>query len=194
MRGPVSARTASCRRTDLRRSTRAGALATVLALPLALGSCSGSAPVEPPSPAGPALAACQRLSDKLPAKLDGLAARGTEPESAYTAAWGDPAVELRCGIERPALLDGTPPAVEIDGVGWVIEELEDGHRFTSTGRVAYVQVRVPDDYAPEVNVLVDLAPAMSSAVPTGPDPTPSPSPSPEAHPHGDHPDDDHTHG
>jgi hypothetical protein len=97
--------------------------------------------------------------------VDGAARRATSPDSSLTAAWGSPAVVLRCGVPRPAALEPTSQLVTIDGVDWFPEQLSDGYRFTSYGRVADVQVRVPGTYAPEVNPLVDLAAAMKKADP-----------------------------
>jgi hypothetical protein len=37
--------------------------------------------------------------------------------------------------------------------------------FTTWGRVLYVEVMVPDAYAPEANALVDLAPAIKQNIP-----------------------------
>ncbi len=145
--------------------------------------------------------ACEQLAEALPRKLDAVPRQATDPQSPFTAAWGKPAIVLRCGIERPAVLDGTPLAAEIDGVGWAIEDLPDGHRFTSTGRAAYVQVFVPDDYAPEVNPLVDLSPAMRAAVPEGRAPGDAGETPGEdgeggegGHPDGEHPGDEHSPG
>lgn len=121
--------------------------------------------VQPPSPDDPVAATCRALHDVLPASVDGAARRSTSPVSDLTAAWGSPPVVLRCGVPRPAALEPTSQLVTIDGVDWYPEQLSDGYRFTSYGRVADVEVRVPGRYAPEVNPLVDLAAAMKKADP-----------------------------
>ena len=40
-----------------------------------------------------------------------------------------------------------------------------GYVFTAVGRQAYVEVAVPNAYAPETSVLPDLAPAIAANVP-----------------------------
>lgn len=90
----------------------------------------------------------------------------------YTAVWGDPGIELRCGVPRPEVLtpgsehyNPAAEAVGVNGVEWLLEEREDGYRFTTTGRSAFVELTVPAEYAPEVGVLTDLADAVKEAVP-----------------------------
>lgn len=75
---------------------------------------------------------------------------------------------LRCGVARPAALRRTSELAAVNGVDWFAEELTAGYLFTSTARVANVEVTVPDDYAPEVDPLVDLASAVQRAVPNSP--------------------------
>lgn len=125
----------------------------------------GPVQVTPPSPAAAAAAACRDLHRALPARVEGQAGRATSPRSDLTAAWGNPAIVLRCGVGRPSALEPTSQLVSVDGVDWFPEQLSDGYRFTSYGRVADVEVRVPGRYAPEVNPLVDLAGAMQKADP-----------------------------
>ncbi|HEU4676895.1 MAG TPA: DUF3515 domain-containing protein [Motilibacteraceae bacterium] len=125
----------------------------------------GPVAVSPPSPSGSAAGTCRALHDVLPASVDGADRRSTSPAGDLTAAWGRPPVVLRCGVPRPAALEPTSQLVTIDGVDWFPEHLSDGYRFTSYGRVADVEVRVPGAYAPEVNPLVDLAAAMKKADP-----------------------------
>ena len=72
-------------------------------------------------------------------------------------------------MERPAQLTPTSDIAEVNGVAWLPIELTEGYRFVTTGRVAYVEVDVPDRYAPEIDVLVDLAAAVSTSVPLAPD-------------------------
>jgi hypothetical protein len=51
--------------------------------------------------------------------------------------------------------------VVINEVSWFPEQQAEGYVFTAMGRTPLVEVYVPDTYAPEVNPLVDLAPAMT---------------------------------
>ena len=132
----------------------------------------GSGPAVP-SPSGKAAAMCRELHGLLPEKVDGNERGGTGPKSRYTAVWGDPSIELRCGVPRPAKLtpggpdyDPTSDAVEINGVSWLMEERDGGgYRFTTTDRAAYAELTVPEEYAPEVNALTDLSDAVTEALP-----------------------------
>lgn len=83
-------------------------------------------------------------------------------------AWGAPPIILRCGVERPAVLDSDdpPPCDFVDGVDWVTETTADGYLFTTIGRRHYVSVEVPRDYDPAADALADLASAVQKHVPS----------------------------
>ncbi|KWX09858.1 hypothetical protein TR74_07120, partial [Carbonactinospora thermoautotrophica] len=91
--------------------------------------------------------------------------RRVTTDSPLVAAWGDPPIVLRCGVPVPAAYQPTSQVVTINGVDWFPEQLTRGYVFTTVGRVANVEVSVPDAYAPEVNPLVDLAGAVADKVP-----------------------------
>ncbi|MFF9818216.1 DUF3515 domain-containing protein [Streptomyces sp. NPDC014006] len=150
-----------------------------LALLLGVAGCSfadDSASVAVPSPAAKTAALCRELDRALPSRVDGQDRRDPTPASPLTAGWGDPAIILRCGVERPAKMTdqrvsegGDPDAVAggVDGVDWLMEKQDDGaYRFTTANRRAYVEVRVPKGRDTS-SVLVDLAPAMKKAIPEG---------------------------
>ena len=119
-----------------------------------------------PSPTGAAARACADLAGRLPDHVDGQGRRPTTPGSADTAAWGATPILLRCGVERPAALQPTSEVTTVDGVDWFAQRLQHGLRLTTTGRTAYVEVTVPDTYAPASDVLADLSPAVRATVPT----------------------------
>ena len=148
--------------------TRGALVVALAALTTALSGCSQAVSVDPPSPAATAEAACRSLLDALPDTVDGQPRRDVRPDGSLAAAWGDPAIVLRCGVERPAALTPTAQLVEVDGVSWFPEPLSAGYVFTSYGRQAFVEVTVPDVYAPEGDALVGLASAVSSTVPKTP--------------------------
>jgi hypothetical protein len=83
--------------------------------------------------------------------------RETVPADASAAAWGDPPIVVRCGIDPPAAFDPSSAVIEVESVTWFPEPLSNGTLFTSVGRTPRVEVTVPRDFAPEVNVLVELA-------------------------------------
>lgn len=147
---------------------------SVLTVLYATVSCSSSVDVAAPSPTGEAARHCRALHENLPQTVDGLKRGDTEPVSDFTAIWGDPAVKLRCGVPKPDVLtygsehyNPNANAAEVNGVEWLFEKQDDGYRFTTVLRKAYVEVAVPGKYAPEVDVLTDLAGAVKKSVPTG---------------------------
>ena len=123
-----------------------------------------------PSPGTEVTELCENLDKALPSKVDGQDRRDPEPASALTAGWGDPAIILRCGVQRPSKMDD-PEAdgVEVNGVGWLLEKRDDGSfRFTTTLRKAYVEVTIPEDRTADgMAPLVDLAPGIKKAIPEG---------------------------
>ena len=120
-----------------------------------------------PPPEGRSAAGCHRLAAALPDEVGGGERRDTAPESRRTAAWGDPAVVLRCGVSRPAALVPTAQLLEVNGVDWVLAERPSHYVFTTAGRRAYVEVRVPAAIPREAATgpLVDVAAAVRSTVP-----------------------------
>ena len=147
-----------------RRATRTAALiATAVTIPVVVilalafsGGTSGSGPsavkVTPP----PAVAACGTLMASMPSSLGDLSSRTVTPASSQVRAWGDPAVVLRCGVERPAALvpGSTDPQISIAplgssaaGVLWDQPDVEsDGTAptvFTAVDRDVYIEVTIP---------------------------------------------------
>jgi hypothetical protein len=124
-------------------------------------------PLDAPSPApvGAARDACLRLGGRLPTKVDSLARRSVVPSTQLVAAWGDPAVILRCGVPRPTALIATSQLIGANDVDWFAEETPQHRIFTTFGRAAYVEVSIPTQHDPAVGPLVDLAAAISAADP-----------------------------
>lgn len=117
-----------------------------------------------PSPAANVAAVCADLMAALPSLVLDEERRTVRP-GARSAAWGDPTITLRCGVDRPPSLNAGSQCIEVNGIGWFTEEVAAGYLFTTIGRVAYVEVGVPHAYAPEASALVDLADAVGSTVP-----------------------------
>ncbi|MFH8803783.1 DUF3515 domain-containing protein [Streptomyces sp. NPDC017936] len=139
-------------------------------------SADDSASAAVPSPTTKVAELCRSLDEALPSKVDGEGRRDPEPASALTAGWGNPAIILRCGVERPPKMvdpkvaqgrDADAVAGGVNGVDWLMEKQDGGgYRFTSANRRAYVEVTVPRD-ADSSSVLIDLASAVKKAVPEG---------------------------
>lgn len=137
-----------------------------LLLLLVVSGCSGAVPVAAPTDATPlVLQTCADLVSAVPESVSGQDRRATEPESALTVAWGDPAIVMRCGVPRPPTLKPSSQLVNVDGVDWFAEELTGGYLFTTYGRQAFVEVSVPADYAPEVGPITELSAAVTETVP-----------------------------
>ncbi|MGW1285133.1 DUF3515 domain-containing protein [Streptomyces sp. NPDC002586] len=158
-----------------------GLLAPALLITVAgCSSADDSATVAVPSPDAKTAPVCRDLHKALPQQLDGRSRNDPEPRSAYTAGWGSPAIILRCGVVRPPkMIDpkvaegGDPDAIAggVNGVDWLMERQGDGTwRFTTVGRVAYVQVSLPKGMSAQDEgtvVLTHLADAVKKAIPTG---------------------------
>ncbi|HLL34250.1 DUF3515 domain-containing protein [Streptomyces sp. NPDC052773] len=151
---------------------------SALALLITTAGCSSaddSASATVPSPDAAVTELCRKLDDALPRKVAGLSREDPKPRSTLTAGWGSPVIILRCGVPRPPKMldpkvaDGRDPdAVPggVNGVDWLQERTDGGFRFTTANRKAYVEVSVPGD-VDSSGVLIDLAPAVKSAIPKG---------------------------
>lgn len=143
------------------------------ALGSGLAACTaGETGPAAPHPSGKAAAVCRALHERLPDRVYGQRRVSLDPDSTYTAAWGDPGIELRCGVPRPEKLtpgsehyNPTATAAEVNGVSWALEKRQDDYRFTTTGRTAYVEVTVPHSYGQETGALTDLAKAVRASDP-----------------------------
>ncbi|ALV33291.1 DUF3515 domain-containing protein [Streptomyces sp. CdTB01] len=153
-----------------RRRALAGLPALALFTAVGCSSADDGASATVPSPGTKITGWCEKLGKALPSEVDGQDRRDPTPASALTAGWGNPAIILRCGVDRPAKM-GDPEAdgVEVDGVGWLLEKRDDGSfRFTTTLRKAYVEVTIPKARTGDgLSPLVDLAPAVKKAIPEG---------------------------
>lgn len=142
---------------------RGKALAVALCA-LSVSGCAGTVSVEPPDP--PVSADhCTQFMSKLPGTLADQASRETDPDSPLTAAWGDPAITVRCGVPTPDALTPDSVVYNLNGVVWFPEELTAGYVFTTYQRQSNVEVTVPDDYAPEANVVTELSDLVAETVP-----------------------------
>lgn len=128
---------------------------------ISVGGCGRSIAVDPP-PAD-TTGRCKAILGALPERLEQRPRRAIEPSSASVVAWGDPPIVVRCGVATPTGLTSTSELTIVDGVAWFAEIQRDRTIFTAIEQQPLVEVSVPAAYAPEAGVLVELAPAMSSA-------------------------------
>jgi Protein of unknown function (DUF3515) len=148
-----------------RRGRRGRAAAGALVLLAGLGLLTGCSHAVharlAPDAANPA---CAAAAAHLPGTLLKGKQRTTDPSSPALAAWGDPAIILRCGVSPPG---PTPDLCQsVDGIDWVVQQLPDGVNFTTYGRTPAIQVLVPSHYAPEAFALTGLTAAVST-IPQG---------------------------
>jgi hypothetical protein len=96
-------------------------------------------------------------------KLGGLPHRSTSPDSPYTAAFGTPAVVVRCGVHRPAALQPTSYLQGVDGVSWFEEPGAStaANVWTAVDRPVRVQLTVPQHYPAAADFLVDLSQVLA---------------------------------
>ncbi len=154
------------RRRPAPRST--GAVAVSALLLLATG-CSGPLTLDAPAVTGADATACRALVDALPEKVDGVSRVEADAGAGYGAAWGDPAIELRCGVPVPKDFDEFSGCQTANGVDWFVPESQQTGRpedivMTSVGRTVNVEVRVPATYWPPVNTMVDLGAAVKKTL------------------------------
>lgn len=136
-------------------------------------SASGSvlpavSPPAPPKPDAATQAACVKVFAGLPVRLGQLPPRRTDTDSSFVAAWGNPAVVLRCGVAEPAVF-GTPDAaqlVEVNSVLWQPDPQRDRTVYTTVDRSVYIEVTVPanvDQPLPLLAAAVSALPRLCTA-------------------------------
>lgn len=126
----------------------------LLTLATSLAGCSRVAVVDP-TPDVAAAAVCASVLADLPDQVLDQPRRTVEP-GRLSAAWGKPAIVMRCGVPTPPTLTPTSECLEIDGVGWFGEQATGGTIFTTIGRATSVEVLVPMQYPLGTGALVDL--------------------------------------
>jgi uncharacterized protein DUF3515 len=144
----------------------AGVVAQVLLLGSCLSACGGDAVhVDrfPVSASGHST--CQKLLSALPGKVADQPQRSVDG-STFAAAWGDPAIVLRCGVPLPKSFPGDPCFTR-NGIGWSIpagqaDELDKDLVMTLAFRDPVVQLQVPARYRPNApaDVMADLDAAV----------------------------------
>ncbi|WP_052432488.1 DUF3515 domain-containing protein [Streptacidiphilus carbonis] len=164
------------------RPVRRALSALLPAAALLLAGCSsggGAVHVAAPTPGGSAAARCGALVAALPKTLMGQSARSVAPAPGSTAAWGDPAVTLRCGVNAPGALDPASSeydpkldnhdAQDVNGVCWLTGTAKGGgYVFTTIVQQTYVEVTVPGSYAGQQSPLGGLASAVLRTDPADP--------------------------
>jgi hypothetical protein len=95
------------------------------------------------APAG-ATAACRSVMAALPQSLGDLARRPTLGDASASAAWGDPAVVLRCGLSDPQGLDCSAALTVVDGVSWWQQSAVGSTTYLAVDRSVRIALTMPD--------------------------------------------------
>jgi hypothetical protein len=132
----------------------------LMVLAVLLTGC-GAVHVDDTDVSGAARRACTALIEDVPHRVYERARRDTEGNP-LGAAWGDPAIVLRCGVGTPDGYTPASPCQRADGVDWFVPEeaLTDQDEdvvMTTIGRVPAIEVVVPAEYRPPAATMVDLA-------------------------------------
>lgn len=156
------------------RGTFARAAALLTAGVAVLTACGQPAYVEAGRYAADPI--CGEVLQALPQEINGAKRRSITSQA--TAAWGEPPVSLRCGIEPPAPTTDRCITVKSfgddPGIDWISVETTDptfpeaarvetgAWVFRTYGRVPAIEVVVPTEWAGDqpTAVLLDLAPAV----------------------------------
>ena len=121
-----------------------GGVADVQDAPSAARADTSPLPVQTPPVTPAAQADCPALMTNLPLDLAGEQARPVDSASPYAYAWGDPAVVLVCGVDRPAGFDATAQIIQIQGVQWFVDDSRsDVTVWTAVDRPVFVQLSIP---------------------------------------------------
>lgn len=142
--------------------------ALVLACAL-LSGCGGPIEVDAPDVSGADLEACSAFAADLPASLAEMDRVEIEPADALAAAYGDPAIVVRCGVPVPEGFDLTASCETANGVGYFIPDEQYTDQgldivLTTAGYEPRVEVHVPAKYRPNAvpAAMAALAPLVKA--------------------------------
>jgi len=108
--------------------------------------------------------ACESLVEALPDQVADQSSQETSGNP-LGAAWGDPAIVLRCGVGTPEGYDKFAACQIVNGLDWfvptsTIEDQDADVVLTTIGRTPAVEVTVPASYRPPNAVMVDVGRAI----------------------------------
>jgi len=117
----------------------------------------------PTASAAVVVSSCRSLLASVPNELDkGVQRRPVTGDPARTAAWGDPAVTLRCGVARATA--GIGP-ITIDGLSFLTRNDNGITTWTTSDRTVNVAIDVPRSYAEQAYDVQPLIPAILKTLP-----------------------------
>jgi hypothetical protein len=134
----------------------ARSLALAATLLLLTGCAPGPVEVEPPPLADADAETCRNFVSSLPGELAGEERREVTGDDGLVAAWGDPAIVLRCGVDEPEDFTRTSTCIEANGTGWFVpddvlqsDDEQADVTMTAVGFRPRVEVLLPGDYRPD---------------------------------------------
>ena len=139
-------------------------MAGVVALVALTSAACGGVDVPETSVSAAGREACESVVKALPERVADQSRRETSGNP-LGAAWGDPAIVLRCGVGTPEGYDKLAACQTINDLDWFVPEkmIEDQDAdvvMTTIGRKPAVEVTVPASYRPPDAVLVDVSSAI----------------------------------
>jgi hypothetical protein len=104
------------------------------------------------------VSSCRALLSAAPGVLDtGVRRRPVTGDATRTAAWGDPAITLRCGVARATT--GVGP-ITIDGLSFLTNASGGVTTWTTTDHAVNVSIDVPSAYESQVYDVQPLIPVL----------------------------------
>jgi hypothetical protein len=128
-------------------------VALVVLLGLTAAGCSaGPVEIDAPRLSAADARACRDLVAALPRTLAGQPRRDLSGDTAYGAAWGDPAIVLTCGWGVPSGFGEASTCIQVDRTGWYVpdEVIDEMLRDNQDVDVAMTEM----NYRPRVHVLL----------------------------------------
>nr|WP_281367219.1 DUF3515 domain-containing protein [Nocardioides kongjuensis] len=129
--------------------------------------CGGPVQVDVPELSRADQAACDAFTADLPATLYDEERVDIEPADAPAAAYGDPAIVVRCGVGVPKGFDETASCESANGVGYYIPDEQYTDQgldltLTAAGYRPRVEVSIPSRYRPNAGpaAMAVLAPLI----------------------------------
>ncbi|WEK59660.1 MAG: DUF3515 family protein [Candidatus Microbacterium colombiense] len=143
----------------MHRLRPAAAVAGAILLGTLLAGCSTTVHLEPAGDANNP--ACADVSVLIPDNVAGFDRVWTDAQA--TAAWGDPTIVLRCGVDPPAPSDLN--CTTLGGVDWLVLEQEDTRqRLVTYGRDPAIEVIIQRGEEIDFGTIVDK---LSSRIQAG---------------------------
>ena len=149
------------------RVRRAVALVATAAGTVLLAACGGPVDVDVPKLSKTDAKVCSSFADALPEALAEQTRDEIDPSDAPAAAYGDPAIVVRCGVPEPKGFDLTASCERANGVGYYIPDeqyvdQEADVTITTAGYEPRVEIVVPADYRPGgvADAMAALAPLV----------------------------------